>query len=106
MMFPMILDDQSKLLVAVGLGAVLGVLLGGWIITFLHRLLMGVVKVVVLAAVLVAGVFLWSACRSTERPPSSFEAADQGYPASVFKSFVPDPPVERRPAHSDRWWEQ
>jgi hypothetical protein len=106
MFLPIMLDDQSKLLVAVGIGIVLGVLLGSWFIALVQRLILGVVKVALLAAVLVGAVFLWNEYRSTEQPPApvGIPIYQSGTPA--IETYAPTPPAEIPASAAGRWWEQ
>ncbi len=103
---PIALDDRSTLLVAIGLGAVVGVLFGGWVMTALHKLLMGLVKLALLGVVVLIGIFLWSEYQGSR--PSEYSPSIPPYgPSAAAPRLIEPASHETVPAkRSGRWWEE
>jgi len=106
MNFPVSLDDQSTLLLAAGLGAIVGVLFGGWIMTALHKLMMGLVKLALLGFVVVVGIFLWNGFQKPR--PVNYPLHTQPYQMLPTTQPIRNPTYHQPPAIQtpDRWWEQ
>lgn len=99
MNLPLSPDDGRTLILAIGVGAMVGVMLGGWIMTALHKLMLGAVKVALIAAVVVGGVWLWSGYQATSRAtgPTPYRSS-----TGIQSSHEEPPPVPM----GDRWWEE
>ena len=105
MNLPLSSDDGHTLLLVAGLGAIVGVMFGGWVMGLLHKLLMTLLKFTLLGAVVVIGLALWNGYQAqqntTVAPRQSAE--DQPTTQSVPPREYQTP--DRQPARS-RWWEQ
>jgi len=106
MNLPVSPDDSRAFLLAIGLGAIVGVMFGGWIMTALHRLMMALVKLTLFGAVMVIGIFLWNGYQAS-RPPQ-YAPSMQTYQA-LPRALPTRYPTYQEPAvapSSERWWEQ
>lgn len=97
--------DGARLLAALAIGGVLGVIVGGWVISALHKLMMGLVKVGLIVAVFALGFLLWKGFYSSQQPapsagvPTYSASAPSGTPA--YDAYPPIDPA----GSSGRWWE-
>ncbi len=101
------LNDHGTLLLAIGVGAVVGVLFGGWVMTTLHKLLMALVKLVLLGGAVLIGVFLWreyQGSHPSEYSPSKSAYSPPAAPPQLIESTYHDPPPSQPPG--SRWWDK
>jgi predicted lipid-binding transport protein (Tim44 family) len=99
-------DDGRVFLLAIGLGAIVGVIFGGWVMTALQRLVMALLQVALLGVVAAIAFALWNHYRGSPPPvfsaitPSSRSASDRPLsPPPSYSQAAPKP-------ISGRWWEE
>lgn len=99
----MSLDHPNTFLLAVGIGTVVGVLFGSWILSAAHKLLVLLTKLALLGAVVVIAILVWNSFQ--QAPERQDLTSHPGYPptSSNSKSGYSNPPPKQP---SDRWWEE
>lgn len=96
--------DGQGLLLALGVGAIAGAMLGGWVMNSIHKLMFAAVKMVLLGAVVIVGVSLWNRSQQS-RSQTPHESAGHSEPDRYSQQTTSQP--ERQPNDpQDRWWEQ
>lgn len=102
---PASLGDGQIFLLAIGLGAIVGVMLGGWIMAALHKLMMVLVKLALLGAVLVICLMLYSGYQGSQpahHHPVLNAPSVTRLPPHAKKQLQQAPPP---PTSTGRWWE-
>ena len=103
---PITPDSGRAFLLAMGLGAIVGTMFGGWVMTALHKLLMTLVKMSLLGAVVVIGVLLWNGYQQSRQPQYASSAALYHAPPTAMPTYNSSYRTPIVTPTSDRWWEQ
>jgi predicted lipid-binding transport protein (Tim44 family) len=99
-------DDGRVFLLAIGLGAIVGVIIGGWVMTALQRLVMALLQVALLGAVAAIAFALWNHYRGFPPPDFSSLAPSSGSASDRPLSPSPSHPQAAPKPVSGRWWEE
>lgn len=98
-------DDGRALLLAIGLGAIVGMMFGGWVMTALYKVLMAVVKMSLFGGLIVLGVLLWNGRYATPRQ-QPLPTATTNYAQTDLQASSPISPHFSPVPSTGRWWEQ
>lgn len=98
------LGEYTPLLLAIGIGAGVGVLAGGWLMTALSKFLLVIVKLGLIALVVAAGWWLWTA-HQNGLPIGSAQPRYQHPAIGNDRRWEPSPPTSSD-LRNDRWWEE
>lgn len=104
MTFPLSPDDGRSFFLAVGLGVIVGMIFGGWVMSMLHKLLMVFVKTTLLLAVVAISLVLWKGYQSRHQPSSHPPAQVYSQMTNRSTQKVQTTPVKQ--SMEGRWWEQ
>lgn len=93
--------DRNILLIAVGVGVIVGVLFGSWLVMALQRLLAIAVKFAVIGCVILVVVTMLNTMKFQQRAPGNSQQVSQPVAGAVIQTHTqtPVPAASTKP-----WW--